>query len=127
MPLEVGLQMLATEGENCPEIIQLLDWQDHPDNYVMVLECPSPCKAVFEFQNNKGGKINEKLALVIMWQATKAAEACCRRGVFHRDIKLENLLINQKTLEVKMIDFGCGDLLKESAYKEYKGMFVSSL
>lgn len=41
---------------------------------------------------------------------------CCQRGVFHCDIKLDNLLINPETLEVKLIDFGCGDLMRETGY-----------
>ncbi|KAI7792302.1 putative serine/threonine-protein kinase pim-3 [Triplophysa rosa] len=40
------------------------------------------------------------------------------------DIKMENLLINPCTLDVKLIDFGCGDLLKNSAYTEYMGTRV---
>ncbi|XP_016327843.1 serine/threonine-protein kinase pim-2-like [Sinocyclocheilus anshuiensis] len=45
------------------------------------------------------------------------------QGVFHRDIKelLENLLMNPETLEVKLIDFGCGDLLNDSGYKSFYG------
>ncbi|KAI7794612.1 putative serine/threonine-protein kinase pim-1-like [Triplophysa rosa] len=87
----------------------------------MVLERPSPCMDLLGFMKSNGGRVTEYIAQAIMGQATYAAAVCCLRGVFHRDIKLENLLINPDTLEVKMIDFGCGDLLKRSAYKEYMG------
>lgn len=33
----------ANEGPRVSEIIELLDWQDRPDDYIMVLERPSPC------------------------------------------------------------------------------------
>ncbi|KAL0187892.1 hypothetical protein M9458_014991, partial [Cirrhinus mrigala] len=79
-------------------IIQLLDWQDQPERYIMVLERPLPCKDL------------EDTARVIMAQATKAA---------YLDIKQENLLINTETLEVKLIDFGCGDLLQDSGYEQF--------
>ncbi|KAI7814225.1 hypothetical protein IRJ41_010549 [Triplophysa rosa] len=121
LPREVGLQMLACEGEHVPVIVQFLDWQDNPDQYFMVLERPSPCMDLDGFMKNNGGRVTEHIAQAIMLQATYAAVVCCLRGVFHRDIKLENLLINPDTLKVKMIDFGCGDLLKRSAYKEYMG------
>ncbi|XP_058633120.1 serine/threonine-protein kinase pim-1-like [Onychostoma macrolepis] len=49
-------------------------------------------------------------------QATRTAHMCFLHGVFHRDIKLDNLLINPESLQVKLIDFGCGDLLRESGY-----------
>ncbi|XP_057175785.1 uncharacterized protein LOC130545361 [Triplophysa rosa] len=121
LPREVGLQMLACEGVHVPVIVQLLDWQDDLDRYFMVLERPSPCMDLLGFMKSNGGRVTEYIAQAIMGQATYAAAVCCLRGVFHRDIKLENLLINPDTLEVKMIDFGCGDLLKRSAYKEYMG------
>ncbi|XP_016337724.1 serine/threonine-protein kinase pim-2-like [Sinocyclocheilus anshuiensis] len=121
LPLEVALHILANRGPSIPEIIQLLDWQDQHNHYVMVMERPSPCEDLFEFAERHGGSIDEGLACVVMRQATQAAYMCCRRGVLHGDIKLENLLINKETHEVKLIDFGCGDLLKKSAYKIFTG------
>ncbi|KAI7814011.1 putative serine/threonine-protein kinase pim-3 [Triplophysa rosa] len=115
--------MRACENGHCPEIVQLLDWQEHTDRYIMVLECPSPCEGLNKLVESQGGELDEELAKprLILRQAAEAAEVCCKRGVFHRDIKMDNLLINTKTLEVKLIDFGCGDLLKSSTYQEFMG------
>ncbi|XP_077065102.1 serine/threonine-protein kinase pim-2-like [Siphateles boraxobius] len=120
LPKEVALTILANKGPSM-DIIKLLDWQDQQDFYVMVLERFSHCMDVFDFVGRHGGSIDERFARLIMWSATLAADACCRRGVYHGDIKLENLLINFKKLDVKLIDFGCGDLLTESAYTSYSG------
>lgn len=103
--------------------MQLLDWEDSDEEYIMVLECPSPCMDLCDFMDSKGGTVNEGLAQVIMQQVTKAALACSKRGVFHRDIKPENIMINPKTLQIKLIDFGCGDLRKKQPYTISRGMF----
>lgn len=106
-----------------PQIIQLLDWKDQGEYYTMVLERPIPCEDLFDFVTRHGGRIDERIAKVVMWQATQAAYVSCQRGVFHRDIKHENLLINKETLEVKLIDFGCGALLHSSSYTSFMGMY----
>ncbi|KAG1925410.1 serine/threonine-protein kinase pim-2-like [Pimephales promelas] len=56
-----------------------------------------------------------------MRQAVRAAQISCKRGVFHRDIKLENFLVNLDTMEVKLIDFGCGALMKNTAFDVFSG------
>ncbi|XP_043073882.1 aurora kinase B-B-like [Puntigrus tetrazona] len=121
LPLEVGLSILVNREPKAHEIIQLLDWQDQPEHYIMVLERPSPCEDLCKYLRRHGGILTEETAQYIMAQATMAAYTCCQRGVFHRDIKPENLLLNPETLEVKLIDFGCGDLLKDSAYQTFCG------
>ncbi|KAL0188569.1 hypothetical protein M9458_015668, partial [Cirrhinus mrigala] len=117
LPLEIGLTLMANKGPSAPEIIKLLDWQEDTDHYIMVMEQPFPCMDLFSFMELHGGTLNERTARRVMWQVVRAANVCCENGVFHRDIKLENLLVNPDTMEVKLIDFGCGALMKKSAYK----------
>ncbi|NP_001082859.1 Pim proto-oncogene, serine/threonine kinase, related 110 precursor [Danio rerio] len=121
LPLEIALHFLANKGPKVKEIIELLDWKVEADHYFMVLERPIPCVSLFDFLSKHRGILPEDKLRKIMLQTIIAAQTCCQRGVLHRDIKLENLLINPDTLEVKLIDFGCGDLLTEDIYKEFRG------
>ncbi|XP_051508817.1 serine/threonine-protein kinase pim-2-like [Myxocyprinus asiaticus] len=124
IPSEVALHILANKGPSVGQIIQLLDWQEEAEYYIMVTECPSPYETMFDFLKCQGGNLNEGLAWHMMWQATLAAEMCCLRGVLHRNLKLENLLVSSDTPDVKLINSGCGDLLKDSAYKTFYGTDV---
>lgn len=121
VPLEIGLTVLANKGPSTPHIIKLLDWQDLPNHYIMVLQRPSPCVNLFDFLQSCGGVFNEEIACHVMRQVVEAANSCCSRGVFHRDVKEENILVNTETLDVTLIDFGCGDLLYETAYHTFSG------
>ncbi|KAF4103808.1 hypothetical protein G5714_014795 [Onychostoma macrolepis] len=116
VPLEVALTVMANQGSSCPHIIKVLDRQDYPDQYIVVLERPSPCVDKHDIWERHSGLFREDLARYFMWQVIAAAAVCCSQGVIHRDIKMPNILVNTETLEVKLIDFGCGDLLKSLSY-----------
>ena len=60
----------------------------------------------------------------------KAILSCHERGVVHRDIKDENILIDWNTLDVKLIDFGSAAFLDYEeclgSSQEYDGTRVYS-
>ncbi|XP_026050971.1 serine/threonine-protein kinase pim-2-like [Carassius auratus] len=121
LPVEIALAVIIDRKPSCPHIIEMLDWQDDPDYYLIVMERPVPSMDMAKLLKCSGGRLKEQIAQYIMWQVIYAANFCCNRGVFHRDIKLENVLVNPTTLEIKLIDFGCGNLVKDSGYSTCYG------
>ncbi|KAF4075789.1 hypothetical protein AMELA_G00222740 [Ameiurus melas] len=111
----------------CENVLELLDWIELSKVFILVLERPSPCMDLLDFMKCMDSGISEPLARDIMRQVVRAAQHCCERGVFHRDIKPENLLINTETLQVKLIDFGCGDLMYDFTYTKFEGARTKSI
>ncbi|XP_062842825.1 serine/threonine-protein kinase pim-1-like [Trichomycterus rosablanca] len=120
LPVEVAFMQMVSRPPCSPHVLKLLEWFDTPQQHILILERPVPCIDLLHLVTSKD-KLSMELARHIMWQVVLATRHCHDRGVLHRDIKLQNVLINTDTLEVKLIDFGCGDLLKETPYKTFAG------
>ncbi|XP_073770651.1 serine/threonine-protein kinase pim-3 isoform X2 [Danio rerio] len=120
LPLEVALMTRVTSAPACPSVLQLLDWFDPPRRYVLILERPAPCQDLQSFCE-ENGCLDERLTKKVLVQLIAALKHCESRGVLHRDVKPENLLVSTESQDIKLLDFGCGDVLKRSAYKYFSG------
>lgn len=87
-----------------PGIVRLLDVYEEADERVFL---------VFEYKSSdlhsfirKHRPLSEETVRVVFKQLVDAIEFCHRNNVCHRDLKIENVLIDEDTLEVAVADFG---------------------
>ncbi|XP_029684235.1 serine/threonine-protein kinase pim-2-like [Takifugu rubripes] len=121
-PLEMVL-MVMTAGDSVGEnaVVSPLAWIDLDDEILLIMERPENCMNLFEYDN---GQIDEGLAKEFMRQLVEAAIQIHKAGIFHRDLKLENILIQFSDARliprVRIIDFGCGCFVTPG-YRSYAG------
>ena len=85
------------------------------------MEKPEDSRDFFEV-SKEFGAIREHPARVIFRQVVESCAQLHSHGVLHRDIKDENILVNLKTLETKIIDFGCAtDFCPDTEYETFSG------
>ena len=70
------------------------------------------------------GRLNETVSRDIFKQLIKIVHDITSVGIMHGDIKDENILIDPHSLQIKLIDFGSGDLLHDGIYRTYGGTIL---
>jgi len=121
VPLEVALMQQVSD---VPGVIRLVDYFDMNQSYYIVMERFNS-KDLFDYISDVG-PLGENLARQLFKQVLDTVLVCHSRGVLHRDIKDENILIDLNTHQLKLIDFGSGTYLHDGVYADFEGTRVYS-
>lgn len=117
VPLEICLLKKVSSVNG---VIQLLDYYEKPDSFILILERPECVTDLFDYISEKGA-LSEKIAREFFRQIVLIVNEVHKCGVVHRDLKAENILVDLKTKKLNLIDFGSGAFLKDSVFTDFNG------
>ncbi|CAJ1060025.1 serine/threonine-protein kinase pim-1-like [Xyrichtys novacula] len=124
VPLEVVMMQKVQSGTpGTSAAVALLDWYDLEEELILVLERPVPCVDLFDYMFQTESPMPEREAKILTKQLIDALIEIHSKGVFHNDIKVDNILIEcgSAVPRVRVIDFGFSTFLTEGTYHSMQG------
>ncbi|XP_030623647.1 NUAK family SNF1-like kinase 1 [Chanos chanos] len=96
-----------------PNIINIYEVFENRDKIVLVMECATGGELYDYIQERR--RLSEPEARHFFRQITSAVHYCHKNGIVHRDLKLENILLDQE-LNVKLADFGLSNRYQKGRF-----------
>lgn len=122
VPIEVCLLQRAAHVSG---VVQLLDYYEQPDSFIVVMERPEHVKDLFDYIT-ESGSLGEDEARGFFRQIVETTVALHDAGIVHRDIKDENVLVDVESRQARLIDFGSGTFYRDDVYTDFEGTRVYS-
>jgi MAP/microtubule affinity-regulating kinase len=101
-------------------IIKIYDTVDASKQLCLIMEYASGSSLHSFTKTKPNRRIPESDCKKIFKQVVSAIDYCHQRGICHRDIKMDNIIID-KVLGIKLIDFGFSTYSKDQLLKIYCG------
>ena len=111
LPMEVSLLLKLA---HIPGVIQLIDASWLGDKLVIVMERVQSCMDLHKFCKTKRPTL--EMITSLFRQLVETVFQCHTAGIYHRDIKLENVLVDLRTNTIKLIDFGSASYFQHVYY-----------
>lgn len=120
IPLEIEIMLKV---KNCKKSIQIIDYAEQKDYFMIVMERPLNCVDFWDYINDNG-PLNEITAKKYFKQIVEGVIELKSNGVLHRDIKDENILVDLINDEIKIIDFGASTHYTNQDLYDFHGTMV---
>ena len=105
IPMEIHI-MIKLANSNVNGIMKLIEYFETSECYYIIMERLENVMDLFEF-TEKNGVLSEDIVKYFLRQIVSTIMEIQEVGVFERDIKDENILVDLKTYKLYLIDFGC--------------------
>lgn len=113
-PLEI---VLLRKVSHLPGVVKMIEWFCEPEGFIIVMEYFESSVDLYTLVS-KDNELSEDLARHFFCQLLYTVFYMFEAGVVHRDIKSENIVVDLKTMTVKLIDFGFADHFSEEYYNK---------
>src|SRR5579875_3412294 len=96
-----------------PNIVQVYDYGQSDGNYYIVMEMVEGTDLRRYLRSRSRGILAVDRAIIIAHDVALGLGAAHRRGIVHRDVKPQNIMLNDEGL-VKLTDFGIASMYKDA-------------